>query len=482
VVSVSQVETGDKPGDSNGAERRRYVRHNRRIAVSFIMEGNEYIAQTVDVSKTGALFLSAEAPSPGTRLLLNLSDRHNPELSLHIKATVVRVLPGVKGEKRFAVEFGDALARDPRRLRMFLERVLNISMGLIRVVEGVPGQEKVYAFSFETIHREGAERVKALQASLFANFEEMDEADAILANFGKFLDEPVQERSDGADGQGHTDGGSTRSTGIESPQSGGTAPQAPQGGSGHTETVRGTGIEFPQSGGTAPPQAPQGGGDNLRRTGIESPQSGGTAPQAPQGGEPIQEISLEEAFARVEPSVEPEQKSEAPVAEADAPGAVKLVTAELPVVTSSHGPSFLSRLASLFGGGKKEPKGESLIQAGPMPNVVAGNLEMPVVCKIGSIRFQAVATRLYCAGLKCTTGDKLPQLYANVVVLIPLAGAKRISQIELNGDITRVKPNKSDTEFGGVFEIRISMRTDKMHLELYRTLLEKLVSSSQQQA
>jgi len=109
-----------------------------------------------------------------------------------------------------------------------------------------------------------------------------------------------------------------------------------------------------------------------------------------------------------------------------------------------------------------------------VPTVVAGNLDIPVVYRLGTSRFQGIVTRLYCAGLKCRTEQQLPALYASVLIVIPLAGARKISQIEVQGDVTRVRPEQAGADQGGIFEVRLSMRTDKMHLELYRALLERL--------
>jgi len=386
------------PEQPNGSERRRFERQSRRLSVSFTLDGQDYGAQTVDVSKTGALFSSQEAPSVGTQLLLSLSDRENPDLTLFLKATVVRDVGERAGMKLFAAEFGDIIARDPKRLRLFLERVLGISSGLIRVVGGYEGEEKAYAFSFDPVHREGEERVKALQASLFSSIEEMEEADAILDNFGRM---PVEDGLEGASGGGAADVMLTRVGGGE-------------------QETPGAGAESGEV------QGEQTAGKKRKRK-------------------------------KKKKKKKPKEKK---------------------------GGSFFVKLAGFFGGrggGKKKAptRGETLIQTQRLPTVVVKDKQLPVVYRMGSTRYQATATRLYCAGMKCVTGQQLPQLYASVTILIPLAGAKKISQIELVGDVTRVRGQDDDGGSGGVFEIRLSMRTDKMQIELYRALLERLISKEQ---
>jgi hypothetical protein len=394
--------------DAAGKERRRFERHNRRLVVTFTLEGQEWTAHTLDVSRTGALFQSDQAPSVGTRLLLNLSDRKNPEVSLYLKAAVVRSTMDDKDGPQFAVEFGDAIARDPKRLRLFLDRVLGISTGLIRVIGGEGGVEKAYAFNFESVHREGEERVKALHASLFSSLDEMEEADAILAGFGKT---PV---ADVLETRRHS--------------------------SSPTEDTE-----------TPPPAA-------ASSEPMESVPNG--APQA-------------DAVGANEPPAAPDEERLKEMLSADRPN-----TAELEI------PQKKSIFKRLFGSGKKTKKtadktskGETLIQTQRLPTIVANNANLPIVYRIGTTRFNATATRLYCAGMKCRTSQILPQLYAGLTIFIPLAGAKRISQIELVGDVTRVRPDEENSDTAGIFEVRLSMRTDKTHLELYRVLLDKMTES-----
>jgi hypothetical protein len=405
-----QMENGaDTPETQQGAERRRYTRQARRLAVTFTLEGEEFVAQTQDISKTGALFSAGQAPSVGTRILLNLSDRQNPELTLFLKSTVVRFEADLGNEKQFAVQFGDAVAKDPRRLRTFLDKVLGIGTGLIRVVGGEDGSEKAYAFSFESVHREGDERVKALQASLFSNFEEMEEADAILSNFGKMP--------------------------TEADLASGPSPAA----------------------------------------------SGVKMVRVEQKKKEKREKKKEEKKEKKKKKKKKEQKKKGDVGPPEE-GAGQDAPAPAESAADGRAPrkkGFLSKFAAMLsgpGGKTKGSKGETLIQTQRMPTIVAKNTELPVVYRMGNTRFQGVATRLYCAGMKCSTEQNLPSLYATLTILIPLAGAKKISQIELQGDVTRVRSIHEDSDVGGIFEVRLSMRNDKVHLELYRTLLERMTA------
>jgi hypothetical protein len=423
------------------------------VNVTFTLDGVEYVAQTVDVSKTGALFSAREAPSVGTRILLNLSDRQSPDLSLFLKATVVRNARQNEKEKHFAVEFGDAVAKDPKRLRLFLERVLSVSSGLIRVVGGAEGEERAYAFSFDSIHREGEERVKALQASLFGSFKEMEEADEILSNFGKM---PV--------GDGLTDKAASAPSDVKITAVAEERPASPKDTPKRMAAARKrVTAELPAS--PAPPSP------------APSPAPGRSSHEEQMAanfqGEEFHEESIEAFFqgadvpaqsaAGAEPAGEESPRPEMPAQALPAPGSKTRL-------------SFLQRLTEVFLGGKNAPKGERLIQTQRLPTIVANNTQLPVVYRMGTSRYQGTATRLYCAGMKCLTTQKLPQLYAAVAIVIPLAGAKKISQIELVGDVTRVRGTQEDSDTGGVFEVRLSMRTDKMHLEMYRALLDKLTA------
>jgi len=169
-----------------GAEKRRYPRIGRRLKVTFLLEEREVMATTVDVSKTGASFQAPYAPSVGSLLLLVLQDVRDHELKLNLKARVVRTLPsGDDGFPRFAVEFGDAVSKELKSMGRFLKEVLAIDTGLIKVAEDRYTGERVFSFSFEPVVREGDDRLKALQASLFRSLADMEEADDIIANFGK---------------------------------------------------------------------------------------------------------------------------------------------------------------------------------------------------------------------------------------------------------------------------------------------------------
>lgn len=168
-----------------GSEKRRYPRVGRRLKVTFLLEEREITAATVDVSKTGARFEAHDAPSVGSQLLLVLQDIRDPELRLNLKARVVRTLPVTEqGLQPFAVEFGDAVSKDVKSMGRFLKEVLGIENGLIRISEDRYTGERLFSFSFEPVVKEGDDRLRALQASLFNSFADMEEADDILANFG----------------------------------------------------------------------------------------------------------------------------------------------------------------------------------------------------------------------------------------------------------------------------------------------------------
>lgn len=571
--------------EANGSERRRFPRYNRRLGVSFTYEGQECVAQTVDLSKTGALFSAPLTPEPGTKLLLNLSDRKNPSLTLYLKAFVVRHQLGQTGETLFAAQFGDAIARDPRRLRRFLDSVLNISTGLIRVVDEDPDGEKAYAFSFDPVHKEGDERVKALQSSLFSTFDELEEADEILANFGRApsgasVEEAVEGNSEKKKGfwqrrkekkkekkekkkkgrvQGQGPGAGEQEEEAVAEETAAAKEEAPL-----TESPE----ETPQ---VEPAPPPPGGGGEVRdpplravtrkmfavdkeemdkqartqRLSAVGPETESNDQLTPQiEGHPasamVRKITEEEAATAdtmaLWANAPPEEVGDIQTGEGDAvlvegtPGSLaglqddeggsiqgeelsfdvlldgseeeeeeeeeKQVAAtaddssisdairdeapsEAPIPGSGGG-GFLSKLAGLFGGGggKDGSRGEKLISAGPLKNIVARDTTLSVVYRLGSSRHQAKAVRLYCAGLKCETKDILPPLYAHVTLLIPLTGAKKISQIELQADATRVRPDQPESDTGGIFEVRFSMRTDKNHLELYRALLMKMTGEN----
>lgn len=511
------------PTELAGKEKRAFPRLERKLSVSFTYEGRECIAQTVDVSKTGALFRAALIPDLDTRLLLNLTDRNNPQLSLHLKADVVRFQDGEGNQTQFAVKFGDAIARDPRRLRKFLEGVLGIAAGLIRVVDE-EGGGKAYAFSFEPIHKEGKERLKALQSSLFTNYDEMEEADSILANFGKSVP--------GADVERHLDAKAEKKKEKKKKKGGwfGRKKSEPAPQPVEEESVEAKAVpaqkETPPIQVDAPPPvqpAPaEPTGDDINIGVMEdtpdasSPEHAAMIEQMQQmvdsgfsdtmplpdemaaemqAGKPlsldqllaVSPTALDEGADQVElPLTAESLGSMAPdLAPADPPVPVDdeyvpAPEAPLPpdVGIKKGGGGVLSKLSSLFAGGKAGAKGEKLINPQPLPNLVARDTALSIVYRLGSSRFQGKAVRLYCAGLKMETTDLLPSLYQSVNLLIPLTGAKRISQIELFGDVTRVRPNVADSDSDGIFEVRFSMRSDKMHLELYRALLEKLTDGN----
>lgn len=183
---IPAVTGGQLDAGSGGAERRGFPRIGRRLRVTFLYEENEVPAHTVDVSKTGALFEAPVVPPIHSQILMVLQDWHDPELRLNLKARVVRwVQTDMVGAMMFAVEFGDAVTKEVKSMGRFLKEVLGIDSGLIRVSEDRATGERVYTFSFEGVIREGDDRVRALQSSLFRSMEELEEADSILAGFGK---------------------------------------------------------------------------------------------------------------------------------------------------------------------------------------------------------------------------------------------------------------------------------------------------------
>ncbi len=478
-MRTDEKSRADEP---SGAERRRYERVHRRLVVTFTFEGEEYTAQSVDLSKGGALFTAPIAPPVGTKFLLNLSDRKRPELEMFLKVMVMRVQSGPNGEPMFGVEFGDVVSRDPARVRLFLERVLGVDAGLIRVEEGEG--EKSYVFSFDPIHQEGLERLRALQSSLFQSIEEMEEADAILSNFGKM---PSAEEVEAGVGKGSSDVKITR---IEPPekalqtagaatQTAGAATQTAGGAA--TQTAGGAAAQMAGAARSVAAQAKNAGASAQRTTKeherVEPPAGGKESAGAQTAVKRVTSQMPAVAAAPAAPASAPE-KVELPL---DAIGDLALPTAEpppepLPPPSKPEKKSPLGFLSSLFGGRGK--RGEALIQTQPVPPVVARNLDIPVVYRLGTTRFQGIATRLYCAGLKIRTEQQLPALYASVLIVVPLAGARKISQIEVQGDVTRVRAEQGGTEQKGIFEVRLSMRTDKMHLELYRALLDRLTGQT----
>jgi len=593
----------------------------RRLRVTFPFEGEDRVAQTVDVSKTGALFSSAIVPEVGTQLLLSLSDNTDPNLSLYLKATVVRIREESK-RKLFAVEFGDAVARDPKRLGSFLENVLSISAGLIRVVNQAadPSAEREFAFSFKPVQQEGEERLKALQLSLFQSLEDMEEADHIVAAFPRTAEEisgktgkneagkeraPKDESGEDSVAKGDsskertTDEGPHQPTGATTGAHTAGAPAAREGehapGStgehaaalgdavltGGSQATQTSGAAATQTGGAHPTQT--GGAYPTQTGGARPTQAGGTrdpgrretagtrkaaaaaevflavskvtpgvtyatgsTPQhaiAPEGavaptratGPTPKRAATPEAVAaagsstgqtpqhsisptavdtaappspartprgtpvarpavappspartpRGTPVARPADEPTSPASPAVHPHQIAEPTAAPAPPTEKAGASrapepkkkgLFGLFSGLFGG--KGDKGETLITPEPVPTIVARDTALNIIYKLGTTRFQAKATRLYCAGIKVETADKLPELYGNVTVFIPLPGGKKGTLVELHGDATRVRPNPGEGAAGGVFEMRLSMRTDKMHLEMYRALLDKLTGAA----
>jgi len=454
-----------------GIDRRRFPRVARRIGVSFVYEGEERQAQSVDLSKTGALLISTVVPEMGTQLLLNLSDRKDPNLTLFVKSEVVRIRE--EGRRRlFAVEFGDAVSRDARRLGAFLETVLGISAGLIRVVTPPPDAdvEKEYAFSFKPIKHEGEERLRALQLSLFRSFEDMETADAILANIGNA---PIEVAM--ATGPGPAAAG-----GATAPAS---APLPDVPASGAATVPR---LDAPSPSPPSRPDIPAAAPASAPRVDPRATVVGRKLPLTPggagtgtvDGGRADVEVIGLDAIVGAPvgpPGPKPTAADFVPDETGDAAASESVagpVASDATPAAPARKKGFMAALSGLLG--KSGSKGESLLTPEPVPLIVARDTELAIIYRLGNSRYQAKATKLYCAGLKVETADKLPDLYANVAVIIPVAGGRKGAVIELQGDATRLRPNPGEGASGGVFEVRFSMRTDKSHLEMYRALLEKL--------
>lgn len=407
-------------------ERRRYPRTEQSLQVTFVYEGREFRAQTVDVSRSGALFASTLAPELGTELLLLLQDPQNPRLQAHVKATVVRHAPMRGRRKLFAVIFGDAVSRDPAALGRFLNQVLGIANGLIRVDQDKAGG-KIFTFSFAPIHREGEERLKALQSSLFRNLEEMEEADSILSSFGN---KP-----------GGTDSDAPPAPSSPTPKKSDRKSKAQPKSDGLMGLESVLGLDS---------QAPS----------LDAQASFPEGDEASPGNSPTQ------------PSPEPlhqKGQSRSPADKAatkeTVPASAKAGEIGAPKASKS---GFFS---SLFG--SKGKKGGNLITPEPVPAIVAQDTDVSLTFMVGKDRRSATAVRLYCAGMKCTTTGDLPQLYSTVSIQVPVPLRRKPPYIELYGDVTRLKVDELGE--GGIFEVRFSMRTNKNELEAYRQLLSHLI-------
>jgi len=396
--------------------------------VSFVYDGREIPARTTNISRVGACFESTLCPDLGTELLLGLRVPDAPSLATNLQATVVRIDPSIGRTHTFAVSFGDAISRDPAALGRFLNQVLGISSGLIQSSEA-PSGGRTFFFSFAAVHREGSERLQALQSSLFGSLEEVDEVDQMLSSFGnqrtgETLDnpapapQPVRDRSNRSPPAGQQ----SRSLGLES--------------------ILGLDRDSAEPSVSSPdPAVP-------------------ISPQTQPCCAPCEQTLHDEELAVPDPApsapASPEPEASAPLPNAD-----------------RKAPRSGGFLAKLFAKTTKPGKpGKGLPSADPVPSIVAHQAEVPIWYTIGDTRRRATASRLYCSGMKCTTPEELPPLYASVTLQIPMAGSGKARSIEIQGDVTRLRQAGEGQE--GLFEVRFSMRTTKANLEAYRGLLKTL--------
>jgi hypothetical protein len=396
--------------------------------VSFVYDGREIPARTVNLSRVGAFFESTLCPDLGTELLLGLRVPDEPRLTANLQATVVRTEPSTGRTHAFAVSFGDAISRDPASLGRFLNQVLGISNGLIQGRE-VPGGGRTFFFSFSAVHQEGSERLQALQSSLFGSLEEVDEVDQMLSSFGN-------QRT--------------------------------------TETPDNPSLEPLPARGRSRGQQPAGRKDMA--LGLESilGLDRESAVQTPCSSDPVAHIS-QQAQPCTAPcdELEHEEAPSDPSPDASAPSVSEPAPAAPSPAVEKKDAGSSGLLRRLFTRTPKPGKpAKGLPSADPVPAMVAQQAVVPVWYAVGTDRRRATATRLYCSGMKCTTSDELPPLYSAVTLLIPTAGSGKGRNIEILGDVTRLRQGGEGQE--GLFEVRFSMRTTKANLETYRALLKTL--------
>ncbi|MFH1529843.1 MAG: PilZ domain-containing protein [Pseudomonadota bacterium] len=170
-----------------GAEQRRYPRAAGAHRLFLIHDGERFQAETVDLSKSGMLAACQVIPpslKKGASALFELVWSPEPEANAFIKGNIIRVIRDSDFDNvLLGVEFTEALARGPAALRGFLDQVLGIEHGAIRVVKDRNGHKSL-VFDFDPVHREGEERLRALQSSLFHSVHDLDEADRLLEGFG----------------------------------------------------------------------------------------------------------------------------------------------------------------------------------------------------------------------------------------------------------------------------------------------------------
>ncbi len=394
-------------------EQRRFPRSLEQHRLFLIYESQRFQAETVDISKTGMLVACPVVPpnlDRGSEVLFELIWSPEPEANTFLRARIMRVIRDSDFDNvLLGVEFSAALARDPAALRGFLERVIGIEHGAIRVVKDSSGKKSL-VFDFQSVHREGTERLRALQSSLFDSIDDLDEADRLLEGFG---------------------------TGeyLFSPESTGPGPAATQ-------------PAAPKPAETKPAATePAAALDPVEASTVVAKRAAPPPPSAAPDNEP----------ASSPPKKKKKEKK-------------KKSTKEKRTYAPGTKPSLLKALIPSFG--KKAEKGGDVIPPIPVRVRVANIEGLDVEFMIDGKRRRARATRLYCAGVKCEVESGLPELYRSVVLIIPSEEGKK-GEVTLNGDITRVRP-APDSEERGIFEIRLSLRNETGMLNAYRSLVEKL--------
>lgn len=170
-----------------GQEQRRFPRSLEQHRLFLIHESQRLQAETVDISKTGMLVACPLVPpnlDRGSDALFELVWSPEPEANTFLRGRVMRVIRDSDYDNvLLGIEFSAALARDPAALRGFLERVIGIEHGAVRVVKDSSGVKSL-VFDFDPVHREGTERLRALQSSLFRSIDDLEEADRLLDGFG----------------------------------------------------------------------------------------------------------------------------------------------------------------------------------------------------------------------------------------------------------------------------------------------------------
>jgi len=403
-----------------GPEQRRFPRATETHRL-FLIHGTErFQAETVDLSKSGMLAACPVIPpsfDKGAEVLFELVWGPEPESNTFIKGTIVRVIRDSDYDNvLLGIEFNEALARSPLALRGFVETVLGIEQGAVRVVKDKKGQKSL-VFDFKPVQREGEERLRALHSSLFHSVDDLEEADRLLEGFGtgEYLFSP--------DDTGPVPGEDAATVETQAP----------------TKVARKA---------TAPARK------------AKAPTAAPAAPAAKKT-KAAKKSKPQKAKAEAEPA-------ETKPAEAKPAKAKKAKKAKKKTTTGAK-PSLLKSLIPSFG---KSERGGSLIEPDLAKASVANIEGIDIFFDIEGTKRTARAVRLYCAGIKCEVENGLPELYRSVTLTIPNLGGKKGS-VTLHGDITRVRPDP-DSDESGIFEVRLSLRNETGMLNSYRKMVEEL--------